>query len=169
MAILMISAGCVQKNGSDTQLQEHLVQKEIENQNKAIAQKILDGLNQKEISYAEFYAPECKYYFPSSIPTPTTREDDINASRANWNAMPDIRWTVEELIAEGAWVVARFTVTGTQSGEWLGIPPTNKSIKSGGIVMMRFENGKVVEQREEFDALGSYMQLGMELSPAGSI
>jgi predicted ester cyclase len=167
LAIFLILAGCVQKNGSDKQLEELLTQTKIENQNKVIAQKILDGLNQKDISYAELYAPECEYYFPSSNQTPTTREDDINASRANWNAMPDIRWVVEELIADGDWVVARFTVTGTQSGEWLGIPPTNKVVKSGGIVMLRIVNGKVVEQREEFDVFGSFMQLGMELKPAG--
>jgi predicted ester cyclase len=168
LVILLVAGGCAQKKDSDSQLEELLAKTEMERQNKAIAQKIFDGLNQKDLSYAELYSPDCKYYLGSSNPNPTTREDDINASKANWHAIPDLRFRVEDMVAEGNKVAARFSITGTHQEEWFGIPPTQKSIQSGGIVILRFDNGKVVEQREDFDVFGTFMQLGMELRPAGS-
>ena len=47
----------------------------------------------------------------------------------------------------------------------MGIPATGNKIESSGILIARIENGKVVEQREEFDMMGFMQQLGMELKP----
>ena len=69
------------------------------------------------------------------------------------------------MIAEGNMVAARFTATGTPQEEWFGVPPSGKKFESGGIFIVRIENGKVVEQWEDFDLLGTFMQLGMELKP----
>jgi len=43
-------------------------------------------------------------------------------------AYPDLYVTVEDVIAEGDRVVARNSVTGTHLGEYMGIPPTGKSV-----------------------------------------
>jgi predicted ester cyclase len=47
----------------------------------------------------------------------------------------------------------------------LGIPATGNEIECSGMLISHFKNGKVVEQREDFDMLGLMMQLGMELKP----
>jgi hypothetical protein len=91
MVIVLIIGGCAQDKDSKTQPDELLTKVNLESQNKAIAQQILDGLNQRDTSYVELYAPDCKYYFPSANPNPTTREDDIKATRTNWHAVPDIQ------------------------------------------------------------------------------
>ncbi len=165
MVIVLIIGGCAQNNESKAQLDELSAKINLETQNKAIAQKIMDGLNQRDTSYIELYAPDCKYYFPSASPNPTTREDDIKASKTNWHVAPDIYWRIEEMIAEGNMVAARFTATGTPQEEWFGVPPSGKKFESGGIFILRIENGKVVEQWEDYDLLGTFMQLGMELKP----
>ena len=72
---------------------------------------------------------------------------------------------MEELFASDDKVIFRFIQRGTHEGEYRGIPATGKKYESSGILITRIVNGKIVEQREEFDLLGMMMQLGMELKP----
>ena len=76
------------------------------------------------------------------------------------SAFPDIRWTLEEQIAEGEKVVSRFTMTGTHRGEFLGIHPTGKSVKVWGVVIDAVRDGKFAESRIIMDTLGLMQQLG---------
>jgi predicted ester cyclase len=77
------------------------------------------------------------------------------------NAFPDFHMTVEDLVAEGDKVVARFTETGTHKGEFLNIPATGKQVKFGEIGILRIAGGKVVESWYEVDMLGLLNQLGV--------
>lgn len=61
------------------------------------------------------------------------------------NAFPDLAVTVEEIIAEGDLVAARWTFYGTHGGEFLGVAPTNKKVKISGLSLARFRDGKAVE------------------------
>ena len=81
-------------------------------------------------------------------------------------AFPDIRWTLEEQIAEGEKVVSRFTMTGTHRGDFLGIPPTGKSVNIWGVVIDVVRNGKFAESRIIMDTLGLMQQLGMIPMPS---
>ena len=80
-------------------------------------------------------------------------------------AFPDLRVTIEDLIAEGDKVVARVTIRATHTGEFMGIPPTGKHIETDVIDILRFADGKVIEHWAQPDRLGMYQQLG--LLPAG--
>jgi predicted ester cyclase len=60
-------------------------------------------------------------------------------------AFPDLRVTVEDVIAEGDKVVGRNSVTGTHQGEYMGIPPTGKSVTYNEIFIVRFVNGRIAE------------------------
>ena len=82
----------------------------------------------------------------------------IEASRS---AGPDLRFTVHDEIAEGDTVVLRWTFTSTSAGEFMGIPPTGQQIDFSGISIYRFDDGKLVEQWDEWDALGWLQQLGV--------
>ncbi len=76
-------------------------------------------------------------------------------------AFPDIRWTAEEMVAEGDKVVTRFTWTGTHRGEFLGIPATGKSVSVKGVVIDQLEGGKMSNSRMLMDSLGLMQQLGV--------
>jgi steroid delta-isomerase-like uncharacterized protein len=76
-------------------------------------------------------------------------------------AYPDIHTTIEDMIAEGNKVVWRYTVRGTHKGEFMGIAPTGKSITLTGILISRFAGDKVVEDWNNYDALGMLQQLGV--------
>ena len=73
---------------------------------------------------------------------------------------PDLHAAIEDMIAEGNKVVWRYTVRGTHKGEFMGITPTGKSITLTGILISRFANDKVVEDWNNYDALGMMQQLG---------
>jgi steroid delta-isomerase-like uncharacterized protein len=75
-------------------------------------------------------------------------------------AVPDANFVIEDVIAEGDKVVTRFMVTGTQTGELQGIPPTGKKFSMTGIDIFRVVDGKIVEHWDAVDQLGMLQQLG---------
>ena len=87
------------------------------------------------------------------------------AFRAQWRqwraAFPDLLFRIDDLVAEGDKVVTRWTLTGTQTGDFLGIPATGRAISVTGLSLDRIENGMVVEGFDGWDALGLRRQLGV--------
>lgn len=81
-------------------------------------------------------------------------------------AFPDLHITVEDLIAEGDKVVARWTLRGTHQGASLGMPPTGKQVTMPGISIVRLEGSKSAEQWVIHDQLGMLQQLGLAPVPA---
>jgi steroid delta-isomerase-like uncharacterized protein len=76
-------------------------------------------------------------------------------------AFPDLRIAIEDLIAEGDKVVARNTVTGTHQGEYMGLPPTGKSITYNEIFIVRFADSRIAETWGVVDVLSQMKQLGV--------
>jgi steroid delta-isomerase-like uncharacterized protein len=77
------------------------------------------------------------------------------------SAFPDLRFTIDDQIAEGDKVVMRYTARGTHKGELMGIPPTGKQITVTGITIGHIVGGKYVESWANYDALGMMQQLGV--------
>ena len=80
-------------------------------------------------------------------------------------AYPDLRITSEDVIEEGDKIVSRNTVTGTHRGEYMGVPPTGKSITWNEIFIVRFAGGRIAETWGVVDVVSQMKQLG--LVPAG--
>jgi steroid delta-isomerase-like uncharacterized protein len=77
------------------------------------------------------------------------------------NAFPDIQINVDEMVAEGDKVTARWSGTGTHLGDGLGLPATGRQLQFHGMTIVRVEHGKLVEGWNEFDQLGMFQQLGV--------
>jgi predicted ester cyclase len=75
------------------------------------------------------------------------------------HGLPDLHLTVEDLLAEGDKVVSRNSVTGTHQGEYLGLPPTGKSVTYNEIFISRFAAGRVAETWGVVDVLSQLRQL----------
>lgn len=58
---------------------------------------------------------------------------------------PDLKLAVKQQICEGDWVATLYSMTGTHSGEWLGIKPTFKKIQVTGVNLDRIVDGKIIE------------------------
>lgn len=96
--------------------------------------------------------------FPGQEPG---REGLKFALNSMFTGFPDMKWTVHEQIAEGEKVVTRFTWTGTHQGEFMGIPPTNKSVEVWGVVIDVVRDGLFSESRIIMDSIGLLQQLGV--------
>jgi predicted ester cyclase len=75
---------------------------------------------------------------------------------------PDLRIDVHALIGEADTVVARLTVSGTNLGDYRGLPePTNQHFEIEAVAIFRLDNGKVAEIHGTADRLGMLVQLGI--------
>ena len=81
------------------------------------------------------------------------------------SAFPDLRVTLEDDIAEGEKVVSRWRAQGTHQGELMGIAATGNEVAITGITIHRIEDGKIVEEWENWDALGLMQHIGAVPSP----
>ena len=80
---------------------------------------------------------------------------------ANLVGFPDVRHDLEDIIAEGDKVAVRWKFTGTHTGEWAGVSPTDKQVTFRGTSTFRFEGGKVVEQWNVWHSYWLACQLGI--------
>ena len=80
----------------------------------------------------------------------------------------DPQFTIEDVIAEGDKVVVRWTNSGTNVGDFLGIPATGRSFRTAGIDIYRVEDGKLAEHWHVVDQLAQMQQLGLLPSPEGA-
>jgi steroid delta-isomerase-like uncharacterized protein len=81
------------------------------------------------------------------------------------SAFPDFHVTIEDLIAEGDQVMARYSWRGTNTGDFvtpaMQIPATGKQVTVTGMSIGRFAGGKGVEVWNQMDNLGLLQQLGL--------
>ena len=132
---------------------------EQETRNKISSRRYFEAIwNQGEFTLLnDLLAPSYVDHMSSSPAGPEAVRDEMSMFR---KAIPNLRFTVEDVIAEDDKVVTRLTVTGTQQGDLPRIPAAGKQFKVSGIVIFRFQDGKAVEGWMEFNFLGLYRQLG---------
>ena len=76
-------------------------------------------------------------------------------------AFPDMHWEPEDVLVDGDKAVARVRFSGTNDGEFMGMPPTGKSVSVQVIDIVRFgEDGLAREHWGVFDMMGLMQQLG---------
>ncbi len=137
-------------------------------QNKATASRmsleVLNGHNPALID--EIFAPDYVEHdiFPDEVPH--GREGLKILAGIVLDAFPDVKYDVEQSVAEGDWVAQRLTASGTHKGEFMGVAPTNKQVCWGEMHFSRFENGKIAEHWSETTTLDILQQLGV-LPPPG--
>ena len=166
MALILCFMVSCQDKEAMAELEAMKAQAEVEEQNKELVKREWEAWNKGDFeAFKELLAPDYAYYLPSGSTKPRSREEVIEIGKMLHNAFPDITFSIEGLIAEGDRVTVRFIYRGTHKGEFEGIPATGNEFEGSGISISRIENGKVVEQRKEIDALGMLQQLGMELKP----
>ena len=73
---------------------------------------------------------------------------------------PDMRYTVDEVLAEGDKVTVRWTGRGTHKGDLMGIAPTGNQITITGISIVRIAGGRIAEEHTEMDMFGVMQQIG---------
>ena len=85
----------------------------------------------------------------------------IEPIRRYHEAFPDLHLAVEDLIVARDTVVLRFTFRGTDTGGYVGRPPTGRTVEEWAVTIMHFEGDKVVREWIGADKLGLFIQLGV--------
>ena len=136
-------------------------------QNKAVFRQIVEEIfNQGNISlFDELVAPDFIEHEELPPGIPVGRDGAKVLFTQLRSAFPDFNAEIEDLIAEGDRVVVRMKWTGTHEGEFMGIPPTGRSISIEVIDIVRFEGGKFVEHWGIMDNMGMMQQLGVVPEP----
>ena len=80
-------------------------------------------------------------------------------------AFSPLTFAIEDVIAEGDRVVVRWRSAGTHSGEFLGIPPTDRSYEIAGIDIHRVADGRMAEHWHVVDQFSQLQQLGLLPAP----
>jgi steroid delta-isomerase-like uncharacterized protein len=119
-----------------------------------------EGINQRKLEvFDELLAPT---YVNHSMPAPTPGAEGFKmVVGAFFNAFPDFRVEVEEVIGEGTLFSSRGHFTGTHQRDFQGIPATGKAIQVAYIDIWRMENGKLIENWVNLDMVGMMQQLGV--------
>jgi steroid delta-isomerase-like uncharacterized protein len=132
--------------------------------NMATVRAYVDASNRGDTEYLdEYLAPDYAYHGAAG-------ELDADGFRAFHemvlSAFPGLAFRIDDMIAAGDRVVTRWTMEGVHEGEFQGIAPTGNHVTVQGIIISRFENGRVAEEWEEADLMGLLRQLGVSAPPA---
>ena len=124
--------------------------------NKAMVRRMAEAINTNDMDVIdELFVPK--------LARPTRQS--FTAFRA---AFPDRRMEITELVAEGNTVVGRFRCSGTNQGEFKGVPPTGRHMEVDEVYFLRVEDGKFVYFWGLEDDLARLRQLGLVPSPEQS-
>ena len=131
--------------------------------NKFVIRRSFEELwNKGNLSLAdELYTPNYEHHDASSPDFGRGPESEKKRAALYRTAFPDLQLTIEDIIAEGQTVVARWSCRGTHNGDLSGIAPTGKQFNISGVSIARFTGGKMVEGWVNWDALGLMQQLGV--------
>jgi predicted ester cyclase len=136
-----------------------------ETSDKAAFRRLRDAVNTGDMELIsktidELVAPDMLIRTP--LPIEAT---GAQAAKQVWamllRGLPDLHLTIEDLIAEGDKVVSRNTITGTHQGEYMGLPPTGKSVTYNEIFIVRFAGGRIAETWGVVDVFSQMKQLGV--------
>jgi len=130
-------------------------------ENRGIMRRFTEFINTASESLArELIGPTATFHVPGRsepLQGPAGYLETVSMMRSGF---PDIQWTLEETVAEGDKVAARFIMRGTHQGVFLGVPPTGKAITVQAMNFYRFANGQIVEERGQPDLLELLRQIG---------
>jgi steroid delta-isomerase-like uncharacterized protein len=127
----------------------------------------VDAWNAHDLDrYVASYTPDAALHgFPPPITDPASLGEFFAGM---WAAVPDAHVEIDDAFGDGGEQVAsRMTMTGTQSGMLMGVPPSNRSFEFGVMSVFRFtDDGRVAERWNVADFLTMLQQIGAVPAPA---
>ncbi len=129
--------------------------------NKALVRRWYDAfINGHDVDVLdELLAPGFASHFLSGAPG-RTRDELKEIDGRMFAAFPDLRVTVEDMVAEGDRIAVRYSSYGTHRGDALGIPATDQAAESTGMDLFRIADGKIAERWAEMDFTGLLVRIG---------
>lgn len=96
---------------------------------------------------------------------PAAFRQNVEALRTGF---PDVRFSIEDLVAERDRIVVRWIWHGTHTGPFRGLGPSGRHVSNSGIAIYQIRDGRVANVWLETDRLGVLEQVGAAPKPAAS-
>ena len=131
--------------------------------NKEVARRFMEECwsQGKLDAIRELVSEKCNFHdpvFPSLATGTESIKRHIGTCRSGF---PDLKFTIEDTIAERNEVVLHWTARGTHKGQFLGMAPTNKKATVSGTSIFRIDDGKITEQWADWNLMTLMEQLGV--------
>jgi predicted ester cyclase len=139
-------------------------------QMKAIYQRMVDDVvNQGKFEVVdELFAPE--YVDHAAPPGAPGGLEGVKAIFGMFrSAFPDVKFTIDEMVADGDIVATRVHGEGTQNGPFMGQAPTGKHAVWRSVGFFRVKDDKIVEHWGIPDLFGLMIQLGFIPEPSAAM
>jgi steroid delta-isomerase-like uncharacterized protein len=127
-------------------------------QNKDLVRATFAALETIIETHENLYGADWVGHFPGMPPLDAAGHRQF--SEVMMVAFPDLDRRIEDMVAEGDKVVARWSAKGTHTGDFMGVPASGNVALSSGITIFRIADGRIVEEWSESDMLGLLQQVG---------
>ena len=126
--------------------------------NKALATRVFTEIfNERRFAAAdELYAPE---FLNHGLHRDFSLQEDQAAAQGEVKAFPDLKMTVDLIVAENDLVTVMWTFRGTHTAFGYGFPPTGAPVVLRGMTIWRVRNGKLTDEWTTFNSLSVYLQV----------
>jgi steroid delta-isomerase-like uncharacterized protein len=132
---------------------------------KQVVETMIGAMNRGDLDTAmALIAPDAVDHAPVPGQAP-----GVEGWRAKWEMMgtafPDVHFAIEESIEVGDTVATRYSMRGTHTGDFMGMPPTGRTFEALTLDMIHVRDGKVVEHWGLIDQMAMMAQLGLLPAP----
>jgi steroid delta-isomerase-like uncharacterized protein len=132
-------------------------------ENKAIVRRLYEEVwNKRRIELVDELMSPSHAMHDNHLPDSGVGPEAYKRNVARYvTGFPDLRFTVEDMVAENDKVAVGWTISGTHKGEFRGISPTGRKVSVEGITINQIAGGKIMDSYVSWDALGLMQQLGV--------
>ena len=140
-------------------MSEQTISQDVQAQDIALYRRFADGVGSGRLdAIDEVLAADIQLPTIADLADPT-RAGLRQANQGFRVSFPDLHGTIEQIFAFGDWVAARLRWTGTNTGEFMGKPPTGKTISITEFEIVRCQDGRIVDLRQVADLASLMAQL----------
>ncbi len=129
-------------------------------ENKAIVRRWVEAFNEGNLDAVDELVTDSYVRHDPNSPEVRGPEEEKRLISMYRSAFPDLRFTIEDMVAEDDKVAMRVGMSATHKGELLGIPPTENRLSLTAMEIYRLREGKIEEQWVNVDTLGMMQQIG---------
>lgn len=127
-----------------------------------VAIGLIDAWNNHDVEgVMSFYAPHYEGLDVGQATPEHGLEGKRQAALRYFNAYPDLRFTVEQVIEQDNSVAVCWIASGTHQGHLMGIPPTRRTMSVHGTSTLTIEDGKIVRATYVWDVAGMLREIGL--------
>jgi steroid delta-isomerase-like uncharacterized protein len=132
-------------------------------ENKAIVRRLYEEVwNKRRVELVDELMSPSHAMHDNHLPDSGVGPEAYKRNVARYvTGFPDLRFTVEDMVAENDRVAVGWTISGTHKGEFRGISPTGKKVSVEGITIHHIADGKIMDSYANADYLGLMQQLGV--------